>query len=607
MSNKLKKLREQMNKMNIQGFFVPHGDKFRNEYLPKNAERLAFISGFTGSAGNAVILEDKAAFFTDGRYTIVSKQEVSATDFEICSISADQGDTPTITPLEWIEKNIPTGARMGYDPWLHTSAEAKTLEQAVRKSGGTLVPCDSNPLDAIWDNRPDAPMEPVIEHPLKYAGETSEDKRKSLAKTLQNKQCQAIVLNYPEDIAWLLNIRGNDVPCTPLPLSFAIAHDNGKIDLFIDSKKTSTELKNHLGKGVTIHEFNDFEQVLESLARTSDQIWVDPNQSPVKVEHILLDSGVNIHNQQNPCLLAKACKNDTEIKGTINAHIRDGVALTRYLFALSKKEITAKHTELSGASLLDSFRAQNDKFKGLSFETISGAGSNGAIVHYRVTPETDKPLMDGPIYLVDSGGQYLDGTTDVTRTIAVDPDNITDEMKEHFTRVLKGHIQVATSVFPKGETGNKLDEKARSALKGINLDYAHGTGHGVGSHLSVHEGPQGIHPRADKTPLEAGMIISNEPGYYKDGAYGIRIENLLVVEEAGIDSDGNELLKFRNLTMAPIDINLIKPELLTNKEMEYLNKYHKDVSDVISPLLEKVDKEASIWLKKVTAPLQKKL
>jgi Xaa-Pro aminopeptidase len=604
MTDKLSALRAEMAKRGIDGFFIPRADEFQGEYVPACNDRLAWASGFTGSAGFAVVLKDKAGFFTDGRYTLQARDEVNARDFEICSTAADQQPTPTTTPTEWIEKNLARGAKFGIDPWLHTPNDVKRIKDAVEKAGGTLVLIDSNPLDAAWVGRPAAPATPAVPQPLQYAGQASLDKRTALAKALQAKGADAQAITLPEEICWLLNVRGNDVPCTPFALSYAIAHKDGTVDWFIDPRKISQETKDWVGADVRLHDLSEFSGHLAALAKQGKKIWLDANSAPVSAQQIITSNGGGGHAESSPLQLMKAIKNTAEIQGTITAHIRDGVALTRFLAAIAADP--KKYDELSASDLLEKIRKEGDNFRGLSFDTISGSGGNGAIVHYRSSQRTNQPLTTGPIYLVDSGAQYLDGTTDVTRTLCVG--SVTPEMKEHVTRVLKGHIQVAMAVFPEGTTGDKLDIKARAALKEVGLDYAHGTGHGVGSYLSVHEGPCGISPRSTTVPLQPGMIISNEPGFYKEGVYGIRIENLVTVVDTGKkDADGKTLLALKTLTMAPIDRNLIEPSLLTDDELKWLNDYHAEVRKNLLPQLEKTDPPAAAFLIQATDPIKKNL
>ncbi|MBI3440718.1 MAG: aminopeptidase P family protein [Proteobacteria bacterium] len=602
--NKLAALRAEMTKRDIDGFFVPRADEFQGEYVPECNDRLAWISGFTGSAGAAIVLKDKAAFFTDGRYTLQARDQVNAKNFDVCSTAKDQLPTPTISPTEWIEKNLPANAKFGIDPWVHTPNDVKNIKASVEKAGGTLVFVDSNPLDAAWANRPATPQEPAVPHPLQFAGKSSEEKRDELADLLKQKNVAALAITLPEEVCWLLNVRGGDVPCTPFALSYAIANQDSTVDWFIDQNKVGSDVKKWIGADVRLHDLGEFADHLKSLAQHGRKIWLDSGSAPIKAQDIITQNGGSLHAERSPLQMMKAIKNPVEIQGTIEAHIRDGVALTRFLAAISEPGAAAKFDELSASDLLEQIRAEGDNFRGLSFDTISGAGGNGAIVHYRSSPGTNQPLLSGPIYLVDSGAQYLDGTTDVTRTVAVD--KVTPEMKEHVTRVLKGHIQVAMAVFPEGTTGDKLDVKARASLKEVGLVYAHGTGHGVGSYLSVHEGPCSIGPSSNTVPLAPGMVISNEPGYYKEGAYGIRIESLVTVVDAGKkDAAGKSLLAFKTLTMAPIDRNLIEPSLLTDDELKWLNDYHAEVRSKLLPRLDKVDSKAAEFLKKATAPLQK--
>jgi Xaa-Pro aminopeptidase len=599
--NKLADLRAEMAKRGVDGFYVPRADEFHGEYVPARADRLAWITEFTGSAGAAVVLKDKAGFFTDGRYTLQARKQVAKKDFDICSTVDGQGSSRKKLPSDWIAENLTKGAKFGIDPWVMTPNEVKTVKEAVEKAGGTLVFLDSNPLDAAWKDQPAAPISPVVPQILQYAGETSDKKRKDLAAQLKQKGADALVIAFPEETCWLLNVRGGDVPCTPFALSYSIAHNDGTVDWFIDQRKLPSDTKNFLPKEVRLHDLSDFATELEVLAKEHKTIWVDPASAPVKAQTIVNDNGGTVVSERSPLQLLKALKNETELKGMAAAHIRDGAALTRFLAEIAKN--AGKYSEISASDKLQGFRAENEKFRGLSFDTISGAGGNGAVIHYRSTPETNQPVTAGPVYLVDSGAQYLDGTTDVTRAVAVGKP--TAEMKENFTRVLKGHIDVAMAEFPAGTTGDKLDVKARASLKEVGLDYAHGTGHGVGSYLSVHEGPCGISSAATSVPLQPGMVISNEPGYYKEGEYGIRIESLVTVVNTGKkDADGKDLLALKTLTMAPIDRNLIEPSMLTGDELKWLNDYHAEVRKNLEPLLTK-DAQAEAFLKEATAPIHK--
>lgn len=587
LKNRLTTLRNELKNQKLDGFIVPTADEYQNEYVPDRARRLTWISGFTGSAGTAVILTDKAVFITDGRYTVQMKQEVPAELYQYASLSRDQGGIPTLTPEDWIENNLPAGGRVGYDPWLHTENRIAAYRKAVEKAGGTLVACDTNPLDIVWKDQPPPPSTPVVAHDLKYAGISSEQKRTGLGDTLDRQDCAATVLTLGDSIAWLLNIRGNDTPCTPFALSYAIAHRDGTVDWFIEEDRLSPDIP--LGNGVTIKAPDQFEATLQGLAGKT--VLLDPATAPVKIRQILEGAGAVVKNGNDPCQLPKACKNETEQNGMRAAHIRDGAAITRFLYRIARGE--AK-TELDAVDILFEERKKEDLFRDISFHAITGAGANGAIVHYRATEKTNATIKPDMLLLVDSGGQYLDGTTDITRTIAIGTP--TPEQKDSFTRVLKGHIALATARFPKGTMGSQLDVLARRPLWEAGLDFAHGTGHGVGSYLSVHEGPQGISPRSTE-PLKPGMVLSNEPGFYKEGEYGIRIENLVLVKE---DRRGANYLFFETLTMAPIDRTLIIPDMLSKEERDWLNSYHARVYETLHTRL---DDATAAWLKDATAPV----
>ncbi|MFH1159233.1 MAG: aminopeptidase P family protein [Pseudomonadota bacterium] len=612
MSDELNALRTEMAKRNIDGFIIPNGDEFRNEHVPACAERLAHITNFKCTGSVAVVMKDKAGFFTNSIYTLPARKEINPADFQIYNMfPPDEPLTPTLKPEKWIEENLPKGATLGIDPWLHSPNGVKIIREAVEKAGGTLTFVDSNPLDAAWKDRPDAPMTPVVPHPLEFAGKSSEEKRKELAAILKSKGADVLAITQPEEICWLLNIRGNDVPNTPLALSYAIAHKDGTVDWFIDPRKMNEEAKKWIGADVRVHDLPEFQDTLATVVRQGGKVWVDPYEAPIKIQGLVTQNGGVPHAEPSPVQVMKSAKNDTEIKGTIDAHIRDGVALTRFIAAISEPGAAATFDELSAADLLEKFRAEGKNFKGLSFPTISASGDHGAIVHYETTPESNQPLLTGPVYLVDSGAQYPDGTTDVTRTIAVAPEKITDQMREHFTRVLKGHIQIAMSVFPEGTTGDMLDPKAHESLKKVGLDYGHGTSHGVDNYLSVHAGHYNISPLPPvssvapypRMPFQPGMVLSNEPGYYKEGAYGIRIENLVVVVDTGKkDEDGKALLGFKTLTMAPIDRNLILTSLLHKDELKWLNDYHAEVRKTLLPL---IDAKTAAFLIKATEPIQK--
>ena len=602
-ADKLKDLRREMAARHIDAFYIPRADEFQGEYVPAANDRLAWITGFSGSAGTAIVTMTEAAFFTDGRYTIQAQAEVDAGCFKIYSTAENQHPTPTMSPAGWIEFNLPKGARLGIDPWLHTPADATKIKEAADRANGSIVYVESNPLDAAWGkDRPAMPQDPAIIHPLKYAGEDSADKRQRIATTLREKTADTLLVTMPEDICWLLNIRGSDVPCTPFVLSYALLHADASVDWFVDTSKISPAVIEWIGDSVRIHPLPHYACSVEKQAMDKKTLWIDPHATAVFLHDLAAKTGATVIAEKSPIPLIKAQKNAVEIAGSIAAHVRDGVAVTRFLSALAEQGAPARFDEISAANMLHDFRAEDPLFRGPSFDTISGAGGNGAIVHYRATPDTNKPLLAGPVYLVDSGGQYSDGTTDITRTLAVDTP--TEEMRDRFTRVLKGHIQVAMAEFPAGTTGHILDALARAALQEIGLDYAHGTGHGVGSYLSVHEGPCGISPLAKTVPLLPGMILSNEPGYYKTGAYGIRIENLITVVDAQrTDAEGRKLYAFETLTLAPIDRNLIEVALLTAAERAWLNAYHARVRETLLPLLNQKDPKAAAFLLRATEPL----
>jgi Xaa-Pro aminopeptidase len=558
--------------------------------VPPSGQRLAWLTGFTGSAGLAVVLHDRAALFVDGRYTLQAAAQIDTQIFEIHHLI----DEP---PAQWIGTALAQGAMLGYDPWLHTPNEVERFRAAAEKAGALLRAASENPLDRVWAERPAAPLAPVVPHSERFAGESAQSKRARLGQALAEEGAAAVVLTMPESIAWLLNIRGGDVPHTPLPLSFAILRQDGSVTLFVDRRKLVPGLERHLGNGVTIMPPEGFGAALEGLAAKGGRVQVDPATAASWVVDRLSAAGANIHRAADPCLLPKACKNPVELDGTRAAHRRDGAALTRFLAWLAREAPKGGLSEIAASDRLEAVRREGERFRDLSFPTISGAGSNGAIVHYRAMPETEKRLAPGSLYLLDSGAQYLDGTTDVTRTVAIGEP--THEMRDHFTRVLKGHIALALARFPKGTTGTQLDAFARRALWQKGLDYDHGTGHGVGSYLGVHEGPQRISKAPNLQALLPGMIVSNEPGYYKTGAYGIRIENLVAVRPAEGSAE-REMLGFETLTLAPIDRNLIDASLLEDDEIAWIDAYHTRVRETLTPL---VDLETAQWLAAATQPI----
>jgi Xaa-Pro aminopeptidase len=583
-------LRRELAAQGLDGFIVPRADEHQGEYVPPRGQRLAWLTGFTGSAGLAVVLRDRAALFVDGRYTLQAAAQVDTQLFEIHHLI----DEP---PAQWIGGTLARGAALGCDPWLHTPQEVERFRAAAQKAGAELRAVSENPLDRVWSDRPAPPLAPVVPHIERFAGEAAQSKRARLGAALAEEGVAAAVLTMPESIAWVLNIRGGDVPHTPLPLSFAILRQDGSVTLFIDRRKLAPGLDRHLGNEVTILPPDALGPALDALAAEGGRVQADPATAAFWIFDRLQAARAEIHRAADPCLLPKACKNPTEVEGTRAAHRRDGAALTRFLAWLSRETPKGGLAEIAASDRLEAFRREGEHFRDLSFPTISGAGSNGAIVHYRATQETEKRLEPGSLYLLDSGAQYLDGTTDVTRTIAIGEP--TPEMRDRFTRVLKGHIALALAHFPKGTTGTQLDAFARRALWQEGLDYDHGTGHGVGSYLGVHEGPQRISKAPNGQALLPGMIVSNEPGYYKTGGYGIRIENLVLVQPADGTAE-REMLGFETLTLAPIDHTLIEPSLLDKDEVAWLDAYHKRVRETLTPL---VDADTAGWLAAATQPI----
>jgi Xaa-Pro aminopeptidase len=591
-AERLARLRAELSRRGVHGFLVPRADEHQGEYVPLAAQRLAWLTGFTGSAGLAAVLPQTAAIFVDGRYTLQARAEIDGAHY----VQRHLTDEPAI---DWIAQRLKPGEILAYDPRLHTLGEVERFRAAAEKAGGSLKPLADNPLDAVWTDRPPAPLAPVVPHELRFAGESAERKRQALAERLAADGVDAAVLTAPDSIAWLLNIRGGDVPHTPLPLSFAILSGDGTVDLFIDPRKLAPGLAEHLGNAVRLAPPAEFGPALQRLGALRRRIQADPGSAAAWVFDTLTAAGAELRRAADPCQLSKACKNAVELDGTRRAHRRDGAALTRFLAWLSGAASRGGLGEIALSDKLEELRRNGEHFRDLSFPTISGAGSNGAIVHYRASPKSERRLEAGTLYLVDSGAQYLDGTTDVTRTVAIGGPSA--EMRDRFTRVLKGHIALATCRFPEGTTGSQLDVLARHALWEAGLDYDHGTGHGVGSYLAVHEGPQRISKLPNMQPLLPGMIVSDEPGYYKTGAYGIRIENLVVVTPLGAAAGGErELLGFEVLTLAPIDRALVEPRLLDGPEIAWLDAYHARVRAEIAPL---VDAATRAWLDGATRPL----
>jgi Xaa-Pro aminopeptidase len=571
----------------LAGFIVPRADEHQGEYVPRAAERLAWLTGFTGSAGMAIVLAERAAIFVDGRYTLQVKVQVDGTLFEYRHLTEEP-------PHDWLAKNAQAGMRIGFDPWLHTADGIARLRAAARDAGAELVAVAGNPLDRAWTDRPPAPIAPVVAHPAVFAGRSFADKTNVVTQRLAAERVGAAVLSAPDSIAWLLNVRGGDVPRTPLPLSFAIVDAAGAVDWFVDPRKLHPDLRAHLGNRVTVREPAALGAALDALGAAKARVLVDAATGAVWLSDRLEAAGAAVVRGQDPAALPKACKTAEELAHVRDAHLRDGAALTRFLRWVAHEGARGTITELDAVEHLKALRRANAHYRDTSFDTIAGAGPNGAIVHYRATSESNRRIAPDMLFLIDSGGQYWDGTTDVTRTVAIGTP--TPEQRDRFTRVLKGHIALALARFPAGTSGSQLDALARTALWEVGLDYDHGTGHGVGYYLSVHEGPHRISKMPNTVALQPGMIVSNEPGYYKTGAYGIRIENLVAVAE--LESVGErKLLGFETLTLAPIDRALIEPSLLSPRERDWLDAYHARVRAALTPLL---DAETAAWLAEQT-------
>ncbi len=579
MQQRLERFRDTISAAGLDGFIVPHGDEYGNEYLPPSAERLSFLTGFTGSAGTAIILPQRAVLFRDGRYILQAQKQVDPELFEFAHLIEEP-------PEAWLARNLPAGTRLGYDPWLHTAQQIDKLDGAVLKAGGILIAVAENPVDAIWTGRPQPPQEQISAYPVEFAGETQGSKRARIVETLKVDGLDAVVMTDPASIAWLLNVRGNDVPCAPLPLSFAILHADGIMEWFVDPAKT---------KGLSLPDVRSRAQVefLSALQALRDKrVLVDPAGVPVAVRDVLKNAGAEIRAGTNPCVLPKACKNESELSGSRAAHLRDAVALVKFLSWFEVQDKTTL-SEINVSARLEDFRAESNLYRGPSFDTISGSGPNGAVVHYRADEASNRMLDPSSLLLLDSGAQYEDGTTDITRTLPLGTP--TPEMREMFTRVLKGHIAIAAIRFPPGTSGVQLDVLARQFLWSSGLNYDHGTGHGVGSYLSVHEGPQRIAPKAEPVELRPGMIVSNEPGYYQPGEYGIRIENLVAVRQG---DDG--FLEFETLSHVPIDTRLVVADMLSRPERTWLNQYHARTRELLRPLLAETEAR---WLDRVCAPV----
>lgn len=589
-------LRKELKKRNLDGFVVPISDEHMSEYVGDYAQRLAWLTGFGGSAGTAAVLADKAAMFVDGRYTLQVREQVEGRLYEYQS-------TLTTSVTAWLGENAAPGARIGYDAWLHGKPWVDAAGKALAAKGAVLVAVEGNPIDAIWADQPAPSPAPALVHPTELAGQSSEAKRSQVAEWLAERGLDAAVVSALDGVAWLLNLRGSDVTHTPVALSFVLAHADGTAELFIAEEKVTPELSAHLGNAVTVRPREAFVPQLQALA--GKQVAVDPERSVQAVFAALEAAGAKVRELTDPTVLAKAVKNPVEQAGQRAAQARDGAAIARFLHWLSIEAPKGGIDELGAAAQLQAFRAEGGLLRDLSFDTISAAGPHAASPHYKVDEQSNIPIEPGSVYLVDSGGQYADGTTDITRTVWIGPGEPTAEHKDRFTRVLKGHIMLDLAVFPKGTNGSQLDTCARYALWQAGVDYAHGTGHGVGSFLSVHEGPQRIAKASGGQAgtgqeLLPGMILSNEPGYYKAGHFGIRTENLVLVERREIPGMEGEFYGFETLTFAPIDRTLVDCSLLTRDEVEWWNAYHAKVEALLAPQLAGAD---LAWLKAACAPL----
>jgi Xaa-Pro aminopeptidase len=583
---RLAALRDRLAAMGLGGFIVPRSDVHQGEYVAARDERLQWLTGFTGSAGFCIVLPDVAGVFIDGRYRTQVKAQVDQSVFTPVP-------WPEVKPGDWVKENLAAG-RVGFDPWLHTADEVARLQTALEGTSVTLEPVIENPVDAIWPDQPAAPLGKAFVHPMELAGESHAAKREKLAEGLQKAGQKSAVVTLPDSLCWLLNVRGADVPKNPVLHGFAVLHDDGRVDLFVNPEKLDQAVRDHLGPEVAVL---PVERLTEALKGLTGPVRVDKTQAPLAVSDILKAAGVEVVWGDDPCRLPKACKNAAEIQATCEAHLRDGAAMVEFLRWLDEASPSGGLTEISVVQALEGFRRATNALHDISFDTICGAGPNGAIMHYRVTEETNRPVQQNELLLVDSGAQYLDGTTDITRTVAVgDPGQ---EARECYTRVLLGLIAISRVRFPKGLPGRDIDALARFNLWVAGQDYDHGTGHGVGAFLSVHEGPQRI-SRVSEVPLEPGMILSNEPGYYREGAFGIRLENLIVVQEAPALGDNRAQMSFETLTFVPFDRRLILREELSPGERRWLDAYHEEV-------LEKLGKRVSgatlDWLKDACAPI----
>ncbi len=591
------RLRASFDGLGIDAFLVPRADEYNGEYVPACAERLSWLTGFTGSAGIALITHSQAIIFVDGRYVTQLAEQVDGSVFT-------GGDLVNEPPHVWIPENGKQGMRLGIDPWLHSGADVRRLEKALAEIGGTLVMLPHNPLDRLWTDRPAEPLGAVVIQNVAQAGMLAKDKIATVAADLAKKNAAAVLIADPSSIAWIFNIRGADVPHTPHPLARAIIHADGKAELFLDKRKTGIEPEAYLAQICVQLPPSSLDERLAAVSKDGGRVMIDPDIASYALADIIRKAGGEVVEGTDPAKLPRAVKNSVELNGSAAAHLQDGAAMVEFLYWLSQEK-PGTVTEIAAAEKLEAVRAgvgQNmqNPLKDISFDTISGAGEHAAIMHYRVTVDTNRTINAGELFLIDSGAQYINGTTDITRTVGIGA--VSEEQKRFFTLVLKGMIQISTVRFPKGTRGCDLDPLARIALWRAGVDFGHGTGHGVGSYLSVHEGPQRI-SRISTQELLPGMILSNEPGYYRPGSFGIRIENLIYVREAeDIEGGDMPMLGFETLTFCPIDRTIVIPELLTHDELHWFNDYHARTREALMPLIH--DKDVKAWLENATLPLE---
>lgn len=588
---RVRALRRELKSRKLKGFLVPHSDEHQDEFLPPSAERLRWLTGFTGSAGAAIVLEDVAVLLVDGRYTLQARAQTDTTLFEVLQ-------TPEAKASKWLTAKLPKGGALGYDPSLHTIKEIERLTESLGKAGIRLEPQANNPIDLLWQDRPAPSSSPVVPHGLEFSGRSAAEKIAEVQERLRRDRADAVLLTLLDSVAWLFNIRGADISHSPLALAFALVPARGKPALFIDPAKVGDNVRGHLREAVELLPPDALDARLKSLGQKGARVRLDPETTPVRFKQVLEAAGAKIVAGEDPCILPKAIKTTAEIKGARAAHLRDGAAVSRFLAWLDEYSPSGRVDEISAAMKLEDFRRESGELKDISFDSISAAGPHGAVVHYRPTTVSNLKLKPRSLYLIDSGGQYADGTTDITRTIAIGTPSA--EMRRHYTLVLKGHIAIAAVRFPKGTRGQDIDPFARRPLWEAGLDFDHGTGHGVGSYLSVHEPPQRI-SRHGTVELQPGMILSNEPGLYREGEYGIRLENLvLVTPPAAIKGGTREMFGFETLTLVPFDRRLIDPSLLTRDELAWLNAYHAEVRRKIEKLLRGSSRS---WLRDATATL----